>query len=91
MDLNKKVTVPDTVYSQEVDNEMVVLDMASEKYIGLDTIGCDIWQLLQDGKTLQETQDALLEMYDVEPEVLSRDFLDFVGKLEESGLVKIGQ
>ena len=29
-------------------------------------------------------------MYDADPEVLKKDFLDFVEKLKESGLVKIG-
>ncbi len=90
MDLNRKITVSDTVYAQEVDDEMVLLDMTSENYFGLDAVGSDIWQLLHDGKTLQEAQDALLEMYDVDPEVLVKDFLDFVEKLTDSGLVKIG-
>ncbi|MEA2115476.1 MAG: PqqD family protein [Thermodesulfobacteriota bacterium] len=90
MDLNQKITISDTVYSQEVDDEMVLLDMTSENYFGLDAVGSDIWQLLHDGKTLQEAQDALFEMYDVDPKVLVKDFLDFVKKLKESGLVKIG-
>ncbi len=90
MDLNKTIIISDTVYAQEVDDEMVLLDMTSENYFGLDAVGCDIWQLLQDGETLQQAQDALLEMYDVDPEVLVKDFLDFVEKLRDSGLVKIG-
>ncbi len=78
------------MYAQEVDDEMVLLDMTSENYFGLDAVGSDIWQLLKEGKTLQQAQDALLEMYDVEPEVLTQDFTEFVEKLVESGLVKIG-
>ena len=88
--MNQKITLSDTVYAQEVDDEMVLLDMTSENYFGLDAVGSDIWQLLRDGKNLQEAQDALLEMYDVEPEVLVMDFLDFVEKLKKSGLVKFG-
>jgi len=90
MDLNQKIILSDTVYGQKVDDEMVLLDMTSENYFGLDAVGSDIWQLLRDGKNLQEAQDALLEMYDVDPEVLVKDFLDFVEKLKKSGLVKFG-
>jgi len=88
MDLNKKITFADTVFAQEVDGEMVLLDMNSENYFGLDAVGTDIWQAIQEKETLQAVLEALLEQYDVEEEVLKRDLLAFVGKLEESGLVK---
>ena len=39
MDLNKKITFADTVFAQEVDGEMVLLDMNSENYFGLDAVG----------------------------------------------------
>jgi hypothetical protein len=90
MNMNQKVTFSDTVYAQEIDDEMVLLDMTSENYFGLDTVGRDIWQLLQEGKTLQEAQDALLEMYDVDLEILKKDFLDFVGELKRRGLLQTG-
>jgi len=88
MDLNKKITFADTVFAQEVDGEMVLLDMNSENYFGLDAVGTDIWQAIQEKETLQAVLEVLLEQYDVEEEVLKRDLLAFVGKLEESGLVK---
>ena len=89
MDLNKKVTFADTVFAQEVDGEMVLLDMNSENYFGLDAVGADIWQAMQEKETLQEVLDVLLEQYDVEEEVLKRDLLTFVGKLLENGLVEV--
>jgi len=89
MNMNQKVLFSDTVYAQEIDDEMVLLDMTSENYFGLDAVGRDIWQLLQEGKTLQEAQDALLEMYDVDLEILKKDFLDFVGELKRRGLVQM--
>ena len=89
MNLNKKVTFADTVFAQEVDGEMVLLDMESENYFGLDEIGTAIWQAMQEKETLKEVFDVLLEQYEVEPEMLEKDLSDFVGKLVESGLVKV--
>jgi len=89
MNFNDKVRFPDTVFAQEVDGEMVLLDMNSENYFGLDAVATDIWRLLQEGKSLQETYDALLEMYDVEPETLHSDLQAFVGRLLESKLVTL--
>ena len=90
MDLNQAVTFSDKVFAQEVDGEMVLLDMNSENYFGLNEIGTDIWQAMQEKRFLQNVYESLLEQYEVEPEVLEKDLLDFVKKLEESGLVKIG-
>ena len=89
MNLNQKVTFADTVFAQEVDGEMVLLDMESENYFGLDEVGTAIWQAMQEYGSLQEVFDALLQQYDVEAEVLEHDLSDFVGKLVESGLVEV--
>ena len=89
MDLDQKVTFAETVFAQEVDGEMVLLDMESENYFGLDEVGTAIWQAMQEKETLKEVFEALLEQYEVEEEMLEHDLSDFVGKLVESGLVKV--
>ena len=89
MDLNQKITFSDTVFAQEVDGEMVLLDMESENYFGLDEVGTAIWQAMQEKETLQEVFEVLLEQYEVEAEVLEKDLSDFVEKLLESGLVEV--
>jgi len=62
-DLNKKVNFSNTVFAQEVDGEMVLLDMNSENYFGLDEVGTSIWQAMQESETLQEVLNILLELY----------------------------
>jgi len=89
MNLDQKVTFADTVFAQEVDGEMVLLDMESENYFGLDEVGTAIWQAMQEKETLKEVLGLLLEQYEVEEEMLENDLSDFVGKLVESGLVKV--
>jgi len=89
MNLDQKVTFAETVFAQEVDGEMVLLDMESENYFGLDEVGTSIWQAMQDKETLKEVFEVLLEQYEVEAEVLENDLSSFIGKLVESGLVKV--
>ncbi len=89
MNLDQKITFADTVFAQEVDGEMVLLDMNSENYFGLDAVGTAIWQEMQEREVLKEVYDAILEQYDVEAEVLEEDLLDFVSKLTESGLISL--
>ncbi len=89
MNLHQKVTFAETVFAQEVDGEMVLLDMESENYFGLDEVGTAIWQAMQEKETLKDVFDLLSEQYEVEAEMLENDLFDFVGKLVESGLVKV--
>ena len=89
MNLNQKITFAETVFAQEVDGEMVLLDMESENYFGLDEVGTAIWQAMQEKETLKEVFDVLLEQYEVEEEMLEHDLSDFVSKLVESGLVEV--
>jgi len=90
MDFIQKITFSDTVFAQEVDGEMVLLDMNSENYFGLDEVGTSIWQAIEKYEgDLQEVLSDLLEQYDVEEEVLKKDLRSFVDKLVENGLVEV--
>ena len=68
---------------------MVLLDMDSENYFGLDEVGTAIWQAMQEKESLKEVFEVLLGQYEVEEDVLKKDLVTFVEKLVESGLVKV--
>ncbi len=89
MDLNQKIIFVETVFAQEVDGEMVLLDMSSENYFGLDEVGTAMWQAMQEKETLAEVLASLLEQYEVESDVLEKDLLIFVDKLAEKSLLKV--
>ena len=90
MELNEKIVFADTVFAQEVDGEMVLLDMNTENYFGLDEVGTSIWQAIEENNgDLAEVFEVLMAQYDVEEEVLKRDLSAFVKRLAESGLVKV--
>ncbi len=89
MNLNQKIVISDQVFAQEVDNEMVLLDMVSENYFGLDETGSAIWQELSKSGSMQTTHETLIEAYEVEPEQLESDIITFVQKLIDAGLVEV--
>ena len=80
------VISPEVLF-QEIGGEAVLLDLASERYFGLDAVGTRIWQLLQDQGSLRVVYDRMLDEYDVEPSRLEEDLLNHVGELAEAGLV----
>jgi hypothetical protein len=73
--------------ARELGGEIVILDLASGNYFGLDEVGARIWKLIGEGKTLGETLDILLAEYEVERPQLEADLLGLVERLEAQGLV----
>ena len=90
MELNKKQTfrIPEEVLFQEVSGETVLLDLASESYFGLDSVGTRIWALLKEDKSVGQVLDALLEEYEVDRGTLEADLEELLDKLLAAGLIQ---
>ena len=59
--------------ARQVGDEQVILDLASGKYFGLDPVGARIWQLLVDGKTLEEVCSVMVVEYQVGRSTVEHD------------------
>jgi hypothetical protein len=84
-----KITISKEVLAQELAGETVLLDLASERYFGLDAVGTRVWQLLNEGAGQDALVDTLLEEYEVERKVLEKDISELLGRLSEAGLIEI--
>ena len=82
------VLSPDALF-HEVGGEVVILDLKSEQYFGLDETGARAWQLLQESSDIQALYDGMLKDFNVDPEVLNRDIQDLIKELLDAGLVQI--
>lgn len=89
MNINQKIIVKEGVFTQKVDDEMVLLDRKSENYFGLDEVGSAIWEVLRETSSLYEVLEILLNKYDVSKEILEHDIILFVTKLKNNGLVEV--
>lgn len=87
--LNQRLRCGASVLFQEVGDEAVLLDLASETYFGLDAVGCRIWQLLADAPTLETVHAALCEEFDAPPDRIREDLLALAAELEQAGLVTL--
>ena len=91
MELNKEQTfsISEEVLFQEVSGETVLLDLASESYFGLDSVGTRIWAMLKEDKSVGQVLDALLEEYEVDRARLEGDMNELLENLLEAGLIKM--
>ena len=89
MNLHTKVTIPPQVLANQLDQEMVILDLVSGTYFGLNPVGAQIWQFLSQGKTIAEICEEMLDKYDVSPSDIERDVVNLTTQLLSKNLVQI--
>jgi len=87
--LDSSVRIPTYVTSGLVEQATVLLNKHTKKYYELDGVGTCIWEQLQNGKTLRESYQVLLEDYEVDPVQLEKDVLELLEDLRTHGLVEI--
>ena len=75
--------------SASVDQELVILNMATNNYIGLDTIGRRIWEMIEKPLSVDELYDILSREFDVQLKQFEADVLPFLEELKHEGLIRI--
>jgi hypothetical protein len=85
-----RVRIAPEVMFREVGDESVILDLKSERYLGLNDVGTRMWQALIAASSIQAAYEVLLANYDVEPAELERDLRELVDQLVEMSLITIG-
>jgi hypothetical protein len=87
--VSQKVVISGEVLSQEISGETVLLDLASEKYFGLDAVGTRVWQLLSEEKPLDAVVEVIAGEYEVGREQLEADIGELLKSLVQAGLVSL--
>lgn len=85
------VRITPDVLHQEMGGETVLLNLANEKYFGLDLVGTRVWQLLNETQSADDVVTRLTEEYDVPTEQLRADVERLITELVAAGLVSIGE
>jgi hypothetical protein len=77
------------VHARPFDGELVVLDLTSNNYFGLDDIGARIWSELAQGRDLDTTILLLAEEYDAPRSEIAADVFELAERLVEAGLLTV--
>ena len=72
-----------------MDGEVVILDLQSGTYYGLDVVGASVWTLIEQPVCLGAIREAIMSEYDVDAETCDRDILAFLDKMQAVGLVEV--
>jgi hypothetical protein len=77
---------PDAV-SRRLADEVVVVNLKSNRIFSLNPTGARYWELLESGAKREQIESKLAEEFDVESDQLRREIDELETKLLEEGLV----
>ncbi len=84
------------VVAREIAGEQILVpirkqaaDMAAI-YV-LNETGALIWQLLDGQRSLADVKEALVRLYEVDPDTAEEDLVELVGELLELGMLRIAE
>ena len=86
LSLDQSLAVNADALFRELGGEGVILDLASGRYFGVDRVGARIWQLVAELGSLRRVHEQLLAEFDVAPDILECDLLEFADRLVTRGL-----
>ena len=86
----KKIKKPAYVLYRLVENDIIILNAKSNLYYSLDKIGAMIWQLLMQGKTIDEIVDLIKNKYALSKrDKVRQDVGEIFGNFVKEGLVEL--
>jgi hypothetical protein len=75
--------------AKELDGELVLLDLQSGTYFGLNEVGSRIWELMESPVSVAEINAKLLDEFEVSDVVLAADVDAFLDVLHEKKLLTL--
>ncbi|HEV8471302.1 MAG TPA: PqqD family protein [Methylomirabilota bacterium] len=83
------IRVRDDVVFQDLEGEVVLLNLRSGVYFGLDPVGSRIWALIDGRRTAADIVGALTTEYEVDATTCEGDLVTFLTALRDNDLVDL--
>lgn len=76
------------VLARRIGDELILVNLRTNGISALNRTGARFWELLVARRDLDDTREALLEEFDVDPDELDRELAALVGALTAGGFVR---
>lgn len=83
------VVAADGLTEADLGDESVILDLNSGSYFGLNEVGARVFRMIKEPISVGSIVETLTGEYDVAPERLKADILDFLRMMREKELIKV--
>jgi hypothetical protein len=75
--------------SCKLNDEIAILDIGQSVYFGLQGAAVQIWDALEQPRSVAYLCDAILAEFDVSPEECRADVAQLLGSLRDAGLIEV--
>jgi ABC-type transport system involved in Fe-S cluster assembly fused permease/ATPase subunit len=79
------------VIQSRIGDEIVMLDVESGFYFGLNSVASVIWEMMKEKVDLETMVDALMKEFDVDKSTCESDTLELLGQMAEKKIISIVQ
>ena len=77
------------IIQSKIGEEVVMLDMESGFYFGLNSVASIIWGMMKDGITFEALCNQLMEQFDVERSLCEADTQELINQLLEKKIIRV--
>ncbi len=89
IELSSLIVRAENLMSSPMDDEIVILNMDKNNYIGLDAIGVRIWEFLEAPCRIDDLCSRLSLEFEATPEQIATDLLPFIEEVRDEGLIML--
>ncbi len=89
--LDDRMRARDGVDLRNIEGTTVIFSIETGKYFGIEGVGIEIWQALDEGLTLGEVSGRLVRSYEVPVTACQEDVLQFAQSLCDRGLLELSE
>ena len=86
---DKIISRSEGVVFNKLDDELVMMSLANSEYYGLDNIGSQIWEIIEQPVSFNDIIATLIKKYDVSEENCIADIQEFLTVLFDKNLIII--
>ena len=88
--LRDTLIAAESVVARKVGDDLVLLDLESGQYFGLDNVGCKVWNLIESQPhSLYDIVGIIYSEYDASREQIESDLIELADALAEKKLVVV--
>jgi DNA-directed RNA polymerase delta subunit len=73
--------------ANSLGEETVMMDINNGDYLGINSVGTDIWNLLNEPISVQDLIKKLLELYDVSEEECATEINSFLSRMNQQNML----
>lgn len=89
VDSSMRVVAASDTVSTDVDGEQVLLNLETGMYHGMNTVGTDIFEMIEEPRSVADLTAEISEKYEIDEETARTDVREFLDSLLEAGLVEV--